>query len=722
MSADPSVHGCFDALMTGRGAFAAADAPVDVVLVDMPFGPLERPSLAQGLAAAILRRDGHRVASLSFTIPWAEHLGRDAYVEVANQQPQATDLLGEWVFGGALFGLDPAAESAYVDGILRRRDPFYAEHGSDTPAASDELIARAMTWRAEAPAFVAACAVAVARRHPRVVVCTSVFQQHVASLALARQLEALAPDAIVVIAGDNCEGVMGLETARQFPFVDATLVGEGDETLPALVHRVLAGEAWADLPGLATSRCADNPSPAPPVDLDRLPTPDFSDYVAQLAASPLAAQVTPQILFETSRGCWWGEKSHCCFCGLNGATLAFRSKSAGRALAELRELAEWHPGCSLIAVDNILDMRYFRDLIPALATSGLERELFYEVKSNLRREQLVALRRAGITHIQPGIESFSDQVLGLMGKGVTGLQNIQLLKWCKELGLRPYWSLLWGIPGEDPAAYAGMAELLARLAHLPPPDSSGAVRLDRFSPNFERAADLGLTNLRPYPAAFHVYPLAAEAVVNLAYSFAADELPPRAPAPHTAALAAACAAWSGQGAEADLFFADDGRRLLICDLRPMAQQVFTVVDGVGRELYLACDAIRGLGPLSYATGGDRLAAANLLAPLVAQGLLVQRGDSYLALAIPLGDYQPHPTVAKRAQAVAEQSLDPPLTATMATALAPALMADRAAAVPPARTLTGADGRGARSGRYPCVPAASSGVMNGSNLAFSMARK
>ena len=44
------------------------------------------------------------------------------------------------------------------------------------------------------------------------------------------------------------------------------------------------------------------------------------------------------------------------------------------------------------------------------------------------------LRDAGVTTIQPGIESFSDRVLKLMKKGVTGLQNIQLLKWCKEIG------------------------------------------------------------------------------------------------------------------------------------------------------------------------------------------------------------------------------------------------------------------------------------------------
>ena len=74
------------------------------------------------------------------------------------------------------------------------------------------------------------------------------------------------------------------------------------------------------------------------------------------------------------------------------------------------------------------------------------------------------LARAGVRSIQPGIESFSDSVLRLMRKGVTGLQNVQLLKWCRELGLRPYWNLLWGFPGEDPQEYARMAERLVVIA------------------------------------------------------------------------------------------------------------------------------------------------------------------------------------------------------------------------------------------------------------------
>ena len=102
-------------------------------------------------------------------------------------------------------------------------------------------------------------------------------------------------------------------------------------------------------------------------------------------------------------------------------------------------------------------------------------ELFYEVKANLKKAQVRLLRDAGVRVIQPGIESFSSNVLARMRKGVKGLQNIQLLKWCKEFGITPHWNLLWGFPqtpakrirahGRTPAAAHAPDAAAERLGH-----------------------------------------------------------------------------------------------------------------------------------------------------------------------------------------------------------------------------------------------------------------
>src|ERR1051325_8252516 len=176
-----------------------------------------------------------------------------------------------------------------------------------------------------------------------------------------QRIKARRPDWFVIFGGSNCEGVMGVETLRQFEFVDAVVSGEADFVFPAMVQSILASDTIPPLQGVSTREdlrrqlSRQPPSNTPLIrELDELPIPDYDDYFEQLAQSSLQPTKKPILSFETSRGCWWGEKLHCTFCGLNGATMAYRSKSAERALDELTYLAGRYPGYNLNAVDNIL--------------------------------------------------------------------------------------------------------------------------------------------------------------------------------------------------------------------------------------------------------------------------------------------------------------------------------------------------------------------------------
>jgi ribosomal peptide maturation radical SAM protein 1 len=505
------------------------------------------------------------------------------------------------------------------------------------------------------------------RVRPRLVGFTSMFQQHVASLALARLIKRDLPESFIVFGGANCEGVMGAETVRQFPFVDAAVSGEADLVFPELARRVLDGQPVGHLPGVRTREgieaefAAGRFSAGPMVrELDALPYPDYGDYFEQFGASRLGPHWQPSIHFETSRGCWWGERMHCTFCGLNGQTMAFRSKSAPRALDELTWLNERHPGCNIDLTDNILDLRYFDEFVPKLAARPLRTELFYEVKANLKKKQLRLLRDAGIRAIQPGIESFSDEVLKLMRKGVSALQNLQLLKWCKELGIDPGWNLLWGFPGEPADEYRRMARLVPLISHLPPPDDYGMIRLDRFSPNFDEAKQRGLDGVAPLPPYRYVYPMADRAVANLAYFFTFRYREPRDVSGYTAPLGRELRAWGKRFAESDLFAVDTGECLLIWDLRPVSHEGVTVLRGIDRILYKACDCASDLGSLGQCLAKSpegplgAEAIEQRLAPLVEKGLLVRDGSRYLALAIPLGEYSPAGPARERFYALARR--------------------------------------------------------------------
>src|SRR5262249_3429472 len=132
----------------------------------------------------------------------------------------------------------------------------------------------------------------------------------------------------------------------------------------------------------------------------------------------------------------------------------------------------------LSAADNIIPVEYFKSFLPELEGLHLDIDLFYETKANLSEAQVAQYKRAGLNQIQPGIESMNSSVLKLMRKGVTALQNIQLLKWCAQYGISAYWNYLFGFPGEIQESYIGQAELLCRIMHLAPPVGCGPVRFD----------------------------------------------------------------------------------------------------------------------------------------------------------------------------------------------------------------------------------------------------
>ena len=490
--------------MTGTGS-----RRLRVLLVSMPWHALDRPSLGLSLLKAGLERDGHLcdVRYLGFAL--ADSIGLADYLWVHGELPY-TAFAGDWLFTASLYGQRPDVDQAYIVDVL--------QHQWRRPAAD---IARLLRVRAHLGPFLDHCQRTVGC-HYDIVGFTSTFEQNIASLALAQRLASRQPRPVIVFGGANWEGQMGEALHRRFGFVDVVVNGEGDETFPALVNAIAAGDDPSEIPGLVVRGPAGQTrSTGPPAvirELDRLPLPHYDDYLAQLDASSGARGVLPTLLLETSRGCWWGAKHHCTFCGLNGATMQFRSKSPGRVMDEVDVLVAHHPG-TVAVVDNILDMRYFATVLPELARRGAPLDLFYEVKANLTRSQVRLLARAGIRHIQPGIESLSDSVLKLMRKGTTALQNVQLLKWCAEYGVLPEWNFLYGFPGEDPGQYVEMAGLIDAIRHLTPPSGHGPVRLDRFSPYHQDPQALGMTAVRPARPYRYLYDTDHDELMRIAYYF-----------------------------------------------------------------------------------------------------------------------------------------------------------------------------------------------------------
>jgi ribosomal peptide maturation radical SAM protein 1 len=219
----------------------------------------------------------------------------------------------------------------------------------------------------------------------------------------------------------------------------------------------------------------------------------------------LVPQDPVRLPIEFSRGCWWGHKHHCTFCGLNALSMAYRAKSPPRALDEFAALLRSYQVAHVDAVDNILDTQYLSTFCAELADRHWDVNMFFEVKANLTREQIRTMGLAGVMRIQPGIESLRTNVLRLMHKGSSLLINVRLLKWARYYGIRVAWNLLAAFPGESDEDYAEQLRVIPLLYHLEPPTGCQRIWLERFSPYFTDES-FPIAKKRPQNFYQHIYP------------------------------------------------------------------------------------------------------------------------------------------------------------------------------------------------------------------------
>jgi ribosomal peptide maturation radical SAM protein 1 len=587
----------------------------------MPFAVVYRPSIALSLLRAVLEEQGIACDILYLNHDFAERIGLAIYQQIAEELPQQLQI-GEMAFAPTVF-------------------PMPLEHGQAGTSSYEQLgpeIRRILPLLAQAAeVFIQAALRNTDWTAYRLVGFSNTFQQIAPCLSLARRIKSLPNAPAVIVGGANCEGEMGEALHHNFPWIDFVCQGEGEALLLALAKYLLNGEGGlADVGGLIwrdAGRTVVN-GPGDMIDLDSLPRPRYDDWLQQVSRSnlPLLRQ-SLMLPVETARGCWYGAKAHCTFCGLNGSTMAFRSKSADRVIDEFASLRSYGIS-SIYSVDNILDFRYYKTVLPRLAQAGHGMSIFWEIKSNLTREQLLHLRDAGVTLIQPGIESLSSAVLRLMRKGVTAMQNIRLLKWCIELRVGVLWHLLYGFPGENAEDYAIMAELIPSLTHLPAPKyGCTLVFLERFSPMHRDPKGHGLTRVRASPAYRAVFPLPEAELNRLAFYFDADFIAPQNPNVYVLPLKRAVDLWRQVSGTAVLRFIERGDEIVVLDTRPCSRQRESVLSGLVRDAFLACEDGVPASSLYRQLDAGRASIDLAVADLLARRWLVALDGQLLTVAV-----------------------------------------------------------------------------------------
>lgn len=616
----------------------------DVLLASLPLSSARYPSLALGLLKPAIQQIGIGCDVRYFSLDYIDAIGTKAFA-CLNDMQYYTALVGEWVFAAAARDADANCSENNIEDLHYISDVFMPKCPAREMAAR---IVAVLAARRGAEDFIERCVNSVDwNRYGMLGVSTS-FQQNMASLAFAKRVKARHPDVFVVFGGANCQGEMGVELHRRYPFVDAVCLGEGDRTFPELIGCHLSGKAPPDLPGFVLrSQDGTTRLPARPVDqienLDTLPYPDLSDFYDQRAALASPPQGEPVSIFETARGCWWGAKHHCTFCGLNGRMMSYRSKSQRRAYDELNYIVGRY-GSHVVTSDAILDLHYFDEFLPRLAAEGPDVSMFWQMKANLRPEQLALLSRAGIKRIQPGIEALDTELLKLMKKGCTMLQNVQTLKIAAENGLSVAWNLLYGFPGENPAAYERATRLMPKLRHLQPPATTGRVLADRFSPYFQHPELFGV-RLEPAAAYFFIYPFDEAGVREFAYHFhmhsdALDHINEI-----VAPMRTEQRLWCDHHKDSAFYYNDMGEILSVTDERWSWPQLTLQIQGAAAALLRLCWQITCWNDLR-AELAPQFSDADLhtaMEQLLEFDIVIQEGPEFLALPLRQPGWRRAPT-------------------------------------------------------------------------------
>jgi len=525
---------------------------VDVLLVVPPCASAALPVLGPSILLASLREAGFSAHALYANLEFAARVGFGRYRRFALSVER---LYGEMLFAEAAWGaplaVEPREFSDRVDGITLE----------DFTEA-----------RAEVPAFVEDVATTIASLEPRIVGFSSVFQQTIASVALAKAVRTRLPDAVLLLGGANAAAPMGAAIAATTDAFDHVVSGEGEVGLPDLVGRILGGDA-------PTERLVTMPRVP---SMDRVPTPVFDDFYAQvrplMAADRLPDGLPVALPFESSRGCWWGERSHCTFCGLNGLEIAERAHRPERVLHDIEHLVDTWGISELRASDDLMPVRIQREVLPELARRQREREtpltFFYEIKSSMRRKDLRLLADAGVTQVQAGLESLSTRTLKAMRKGVTGPMNLVFLREARAAGVDPLWNWMVGFPDDEREDYDAFLRVAPFLHHLRPPVALAPVRVDRFSPYHNDPGAFGITDLQPLSGMARVWPPEAD-LHGIAYHFTGSMRSPYRSSRRLAARIDRCLSeWSEAWAAGVLCAGEDQEdgSLLVRDSRRVASE------------------------------------------------------------------------------------------------------------------------------------------------------
>jgi ribosomal peptide maturation radical SAM protein 1 len=603
-----------------------------VALISMPSLSAGIPSIQLALLKPTLERAGIPAQTFSLFMYLGDRIGWRLSESLAEVWP---NLMGEWVWSKAAFEAEANPE---VDEYFERYAESVAGLCRNAGCTPQDL---RRLRDVGAPEFIDFCLNSTDWSRFGLIGFTVVYQQLLASLAFARALKKRYPHIPIIMGGGSMEDDIADEIMKGCPQIDFVHCGDAEICFPQFVHRLYAGHSmegqagvmWRDSQGQV--RYAGRASNF--LAMDDTPVPDFDEYFyarRQIGYESHERAMELMLPLETSRGCWWGEKNHCTFCGLNRSGMEYRAKSVENVIAQLDALSRRYGWFRFFAIDNIMAPEYIEKLFGRLRAVNSDLQVHYEVRPNFSRTQLGRMQRGGLLSILPGVESFATNILKSMRKFTTGMRNVELVKWCTYYGINVTYNILCRFPNETEADYRDQCDIMARIPHFQPPYAAVMARADRGSPMYTDPASQSISRLVPFKCYEYLLPKGKFDLPRISYFFDHD-MAGTVGEPFYQSIFDAVDHWRDRwnsGRRPYMTYRKGWSTILISDGRQAQMQTHTYADEPA-ALYEYCADARTPKDIAANFGNDPWIQV-ALDDFVSKNLMLFLDGRYLSLALP----------------------------------------------------------------------------------------
>jgi glycosyltransferase involved in cell wall biosynthesis/radical SAM superfamily enzyme YgiQ (UPF0313 family) len=236
-------------------------------------------------------------------------------------------------------------------------------------------------------------------------------------------------------------------------------------TIPDFVDYVVQGEGEQAIVDIVEGKVRNRIVRYPRIEnLDELPPPAW-DYFANLPYNwsvPWFEQ-GPVFTMNTSRGCPF----NCAFCSVQSVWgKKYTCFSAERIVSDIEHLIKNYGVKGIyFREDNFtLNKERVGKFCNLIMEKGIKINWVCESRvSNLTRDIVELMSRAGLKGFYFGVESGSQRLLDLLQKGITVEQTKSAFKWCHEFNVKAAASVIVGVPGETESDRQKTSELLKEI-------------------------------------------------------------------------------------------------------------------------------------------------------------------------------------------------------------------------------------------------------------------